>query len=99
MHCLNMHISTWGITVMSRIGNLNINCNDTSEARLIYNEIFKKHIYDFSYYDANFAPTQILDVGAYLGISTIWFANELKVPIVAIEANPLVFRIYRIMCF
>jgi hypothetical protein len=84
---------------MSRIGNLNINCNDTSEARLIYNEIFKKHIYDFSYYDANFAPTQILDVGAYLGISTIWFANELKVPIVAIEANPLVFRIYRIMCF
>lgn len=73
-----------------KVNGLDIEVLDISEARRIYKEIFKDRIYEV----ADFFPRKILDVGAYIGFSTIWFAERFpSAQILALEPNKTAFNI------
>ena len=75
-----------------KINDLDIEVLDLQEARRIYKEIFKDNIYEVS----NYKPLKILDLGAYIGISTIWFADKYpEAKIVALEPNKNAFALLR----
>ena len=72
-----------------KINGLEIEVLNISEARRLYKEIFKEKVYEV----LNFIPNRILDVGAYIGLSTIWFAEQYpSAEILALEPNKQAFN-------
>ncbi len=77
---------------IEKVGKYSISYFNKIEFRNLKNEIFKEEIYNLDIDDGKTKELNIIDVGAYIGLSILYFKSRYRnARITAFEPNPNVF--------